>query len=553
MAGKILSIEIGYTVTKFCLTDYKARNPRVYRYARIRTPENVMQDGELNPTEEYITLLYNTIAENRLHSKQVIFSVTSPKIASREVIVPFVKDDRIPALVKANAGDYFPVDLDQYELGHLVLGTTEDNLGNKKLRLLVLAAPKILVESYRKLAEALNMRLAAIDYSGNSIYQIIKNDCKEGVQMVIKADEQSAILTILKDQSIVLQRSVPYGVDEAIQTIQSNRAFEVYHYNDALDLASRKTCISLSLNARELLEAEEEDVESLDLMTARQSVTESLGMLINGINRVMDYYSSRNPGMQIEKIFLTGLGARIVGLNKLLTNELGIRVSVLNKLESYNIDRYFREGKFGEYVACVGAVIAPVGFVTTEKQRKNMARKSGSSDMTGAAWLLLTGGVLIAITLLAVSILSLKTQKEEYSANLQRLEELQEIREIYAQYNAMKSSYEDVRRLYACTETYNEALLDFISEMEEKMPSDIHVLTMNAGLDSVSMNIEVNSKEEMANTIQQLRSFESLANITVAGAQDTVEDSGNRKVSFTINCFYKTRQELEAGKTGTEG
>lgn len=544
MASKVLSIEVGANVTRICLTDYKVKNPKVYKYTKVATPEGVFTDGEITVTEELVSLLKSAISENKMNCKQVVFPITSSRIASREITIPLVKEKKIDAMVHANASDYFPIDLSQYELGYILLGT---DYANNLYRLQVLAAPQSLLENYKQLAGALGMQMVAADYSGNSIYQMVKGECREGVKMVVKADENSSIVTVIKNESIVLQRTVPYGVDDAVQTILDNRAFGVSSYDEALKLAIRKTCMKLTINARDVIETEDTEDDDAALLSAKEDVASSLEMLINGVARIMDYYTSRNNGETVDKIFITGIGSDFSGLSKLMTNELGVKTVGLKHLEGQTLEKSFKDGMFGEYIACVGAVIAPVGLVGTEKGGKAEGKKgSGGNDFTAAAYLLLIGGTFIAIVLIAVSILNLTAEKTRYNRDVQRLNDLAEIRSIYDKYSATQVAYDQVEQLYAITENHNEELLAFISEMEEKMPTNIRVQTFSAALDNVTMNIEVNNKEEMANAVQKLRNFDTLANVTVMGVTDELDEEGGRTVTFTVSCIYKTMEQMKA-------
>ena len=76
----------------------------------------------LQPTQEYADHLVNALGTNGIHTRRVIFTISSTRVASREVQIPNVKANKIEALVKTNANDYFPVDLTQYEIGHYLAG-----------------------------------------------------------------------------------------------------------------------------------------------------------------------------------------------------------------------------------------------------------------------------------------------------------------------------------------------------------------------------------------------------------------------------------------------
>ena len=541
MAEKVLSLEIGMHTTRICMTDYKVKNPKVYAHAKFPTPKGSIIDGEIQVTEELVDTIKSTLSANKMNCKQVVFTVASSKIANREIVIPKAKPKQIASLIANNASDYFPIDLSQYELGHVILGTVQEN-SIEKYKALVLAFPLSLLESYREMAHAIGKQIAAIDYSGHSIYQMVKNECDEGVQMVVKIDEESSIVTILKEKTIVLQRNVAYGINDALATIMETPAFMAPTYEEAVDLSTRKTCTKLSISAKQMIEAEEEEEDAM-LLAGKQAVANSLKMIINGIGRIMDYHASRNNGEGVEQIYITGMGANFSGLSKLLTNELGVKTKGLVHLEGFNIEKAFKDGLFGEYIACIGAAVAPLGLVSDKKDKDNKAKKAGN-DYTGASVLLLIGGTLIGIALVAVSYMNYMQAEQEYNNNIRRMNELVDIRGLHANYLVTEDAYGQIQKLYAVTENHNENMLQFISELEEKMPANIRVKTFSAMLDNVTMNIEVDTKEEMAVALQELRHMKSVETVTVMGVSDDVDENDNRVVTFTVSCIYKTMEQM---------
>ena len=53
MNNRVLSIEIGNSFTKICEMDYKVKKPKVYKVLTVETPEGIVVDGMLQPTQEY--------------------------------------------------------------------------------------------------------------------------------------------------------------------------------------------------------------------------------------------------------------------------------------------------------------------------------------------------------------------------------------------------------------------------------------------------------------------------------------------------------------------
>ncbi len=101
--ARVLSIEIGYLLTRVCELDYKSKAPKVYKSFTVPTLGGVMNDGAVEPDLHYVEGIRSALRENGVKTKKVVFSITSSKIATREVMIPAVKENRIASLVKANA------------------------------------------------------------------------------------------------------------------------------------------------------------------------------------------------------------------------------------------------------------------------------------------------------------------------------------------------------------------------------------------------------------------------------------------------------------------
>ena len=93
-AQRVLSIEIGYSLTQVCEMDFRSKHPQVYGVFSMKTPDGILNDGAISPTESYIQELKSYIAANGMTAKKVIFAVSSTKIASREATIPMVKENK---------------------------------------------------------------------------------------------------------------------------------------------------------------------------------------------------------------------------------------------------------------------------------------------------------------------------------------------------------------------------------------------------------------------------------------------------------------------------
>lgn len=542
MNNRVLSIEIGNSFTKICEIDYKVKKPKVYKVLTVETPEGVVVDGMLQPTQEYADHLVNALGTNGIRTKRVIFTISSTRVASREVQIPNVKANKIEALVKTNANDYFPVDLTQYEIGHyLAGGLTEEG----KLRVMALAVPKALLDSYYQLAQMCGWEVECFDYSSNSLYQILRDEKSEKVTMMIKIDENSTIVTVLSAGKVLLQRTVAYGVQDAIETMIASGVYAVNDPMSAVERFQKKTCLNRVLHQGDKLweenagRWEDEDAGNVEVTAARQKITATLEPLIVGVNRVIDFYDSRNGDTPIERTYVTGLGGSFSGMSKLFTNCLERKVHTLSDMEDkIGMSKAIRSTRPAAYISCLGAVLAPVGLIDKSQQKaKGMTVVSGT-NYTFVSVAVLVLGVILSIAMAVTSLTRYFGTVAENVALQARVEELQPAQTVYNEYLSTAAQYDKYKYLYEYTENPNENLVEFINELEQILPSSFWTNSFSSDMEGISMSVTVEGKAAAARTILNIRNMESIEDVQISNITDAQNELGESAVTFSITGTY---------------
>ena len=542
MNNRVLSIEIGNSFTKICEMDYKVKKPKVYKVLTVETPEGIVVDGMLQPTQEYADHLVNALGTNGIRTKKVLFTISSTRVASREVQIPNVKASKIEALVKTNASDYFPVDLTQYEIGHYLAGGLAEN---GKLRVMALAVPKALLNSYYQLAQMCGWEVECFDYSSNSLYQILRDEKSEKVTMVIKIDENSTIVTVLSAGKVLLQRTVAYGVQDAIDTMIASGAYAVNDPMSAVERFQKKTCLNRVLHPGDKVweenagRWEDEDAGNVEVTAARQKITASLEPLIVGVSRVIDFYDSRNSENPIEKSYVTGLGGSFSGMSKLFTNCLERKVHTLSDMDDkIGMSKAIRSTRPAAYISCLGAVLAPVGLIDKSQQKgKGMTVVSGT-NYTFVSVAVLVLGVILSIAMAVTSLTRYFGTVAENVALQARVEELQPAQTVYNEYLSAAAQYDKYKYLYEYTENPNENLVEFINELEQILPSSFWTNSFSSDMEGISMSVTVEGKAAAARTILNIRNMESIEDVQISNITDTQNELGESAVTFSITGTY---------------
>ena len=531
--AKILSIEAEASQIRVAEVEVRGKKGRIYNCFCIPAPQGAVEDGQIRDTKTLGENLKAELSQRKIKTKKVYFVTGSTRIASREVRIPFVKANRIQSIVEANATDYFPIDVSKYVLSYSVIDVESQRLEDgkeetKQYYLMVYAAPKAISAAYSEFAENAGLTMTGITYTGDSIYHSVKDEYAKGTHILVKVEYTGTSITVIRDGELTLQRNINYGVDSAAETVRAFPEFgDRLDANEALDVLCSRKCINPFLD----MESFDEEISDEDrkLETARAEVTESLRYLIGNISRIMDYYISRHTDTNFDSIVCCGLGAQVKGLMQLLTNELGQQVDVLQEFKNFVLPA---SGDTQE-VCLYAAVLSPGTSGVNLMDKINRKKKEKKETLSGAIIICVVGTVA-GVVLTAAGYANRIYQQHEQERLNQRISEESSIEEIYSAYTNAKAQYDNYQNMYQYTNTPNEGLKTFIEELEEKMPSDITVENFSSTGTQVSFSMRVGSKSAAANTIMQLRTFESLSTVTTTG----IDEAEDGTVSLSVLCTY---------------
>lgn len=541
--AKILSIEVEASQVRVAEVEVRGKKGRIYNCFCLPAPQGAVEDGQIRDTKTLGENLKAELSQRKIKTKKVYFVTGSTRIASREVRIPFVKANRIQSIVEANATDYFPIDVSKYVLSYSVIDVESQRLEDgkeetKQYYLMVYAAPKAISAAYSEFAENAGLTMTGITYTGDSIYHSVKDEYAKGTHILVKVEYTGTSITVIRDGELTLQRNINYGVDSAAETVRAFPEFgDRLDANEALDVLCSRKCINPFLD----MESFDEEISDEDrkLETARAEVTESLRYLIGNISRIMDYYISRHTDTNFDSIVCCGLGAQIKGLMQLLTNELGQQVDVLQEFKNFALPA---SGDTQE-VCLYAAVLSPGTSGVNLMDKVNRKKKEKKETLSGAIIICVVGTVA-GVVLTAAGYANRIYQQHEQERLNQRISEESSIEEIYSAYTNAKAQYDNYQNMYQYTNTPNEGLKTFIEELEEKMPSDITVESFSSTGTQVSFSMRVGSKSAAANTIMQLRTFESLSTVTTTG----IDEAEDGTVSLSVLCTYSDPAPLDSSE-----
>ncbi|MBE5935121.1 MAG: hypothetical protein E7262_04950 [Lachnospiraceae bacterium] len=545
MASKrVLSVELGVQTTRICEIDYNGKKKTIVNTCVFDTPEGTVEDGYVRNKDILAVSIKAAMQKKLMTAKEVIFSISSSKISNREVNMPFLPDKQIGDYIKTNAKDYIVIpEIEKYVITHKKLEEITDAEG-KKLRILVLAAPNDLIETYYELSQVMGLQIIAIDYAGNSSYQVLKRQNYRGVNVIVQLNEASTLINIMKGNVLLLQRTVAYGVNSVVDAAMACGEFDIIDRKTAMDKLLSDTLVNPKLNESAIDDValsymdSNNDVYSQQIkqMKAKDQVTDAFNYLINNTIRVLDYYTSKFPEERVENIYLAGIGSRIKGILPLFKNEVFSEIKRIENVIGVDFSKNcgITNDEKSDYIVVAGACIDAVDFVP----------KAYAEDMKNKQTDVFANRIAIAVGIIGVGILvyfggNYIINKAANSALKTRKNQLASVETLLSDIERAELSLNNAKGVYVGTMEFSYLINAFFEEIQGCIPSGTKFESFTYQKDSITIDAKATSFEQVGEFVKNLKECTLVGSVAVNGIS-VAQDKG--VVVYEFSAIIAPRQ-----------
>ena len=504
MANKFLTIYVSSDMIRIAeITKNGKDQVLLSNAAEIATPAGCFNDGYLTDVTATAEAVRTAIFGRGFSSKDVIFTIASKKIASKEVEMPYVKNMRkLQQVLQANSGDYFPMSgSGDYVFAYSLLEEVTMNVegATKRFyRISAVAAPMDLVRCYYELADELKLSVKHIDYFGNSVIQLLKLQMQPGrTDLVLQIEMDQTYVNVMRGKTLVLQRNVNYGKTAVINALMDVKKISE---KDARTLLSNEALLDQHVTADEYAQAVQ-------------------GM-VNGIGRAVEYHRTKNandPSATLQGIKVFGEGSAIAGIEKILERELGARVEHFDTLAGVTIkgQAALKAEEVLRYLPNIGSVIDPMDLVISSGKKSAIE----SSDMVKYLKIVLGVSAVIMLGWTGITFIQHKVAKDardQMQANIDAIADIEQIRQDYV----------NAQYLFAALDTFkyekenpNNLMPQFIGDLEKILPNDTVINGIDATDGTVTFEVttgwHTTAKNEVADIMVQLQNLSYVKKLEV--------------------------------------
>lgn len=344
LSKNIVSIDIGSYEIKIVEGKKVNNSIKIKKNFSLKTPEGSYDDGHIKDDRALYEVLRNGLKENKVSTKTAFLSIKSTDIITREIPFPAVSIKDIDGMLQYQLEEYLPMDISRYVIQYKIIGSYFVE-NQEKLKVLVVAAPKEIVEKHYFLLNELDLKPEVLDYQSNSISKLM--DFAEIInENLLVYDKTVAFVDLGHSNTNVLV--VKNG------KLQTSRPFKLSGkglHNDIQNILSiQKNDVEEKLRSIGDIFITKEDYS--DSSRLENIIRRSLDNIIMEIDNIIKYYISKEIENEINLIVLTGGLSNFQGVDKLFEDYYNIETVVLKDVNRVNI-----QNSTNKYISCIGALL----------------------------------------------------------------------------------------------------------------------------------------------------------------------------------------------------
>ena len=306
----VIALDIGSSSIKLVKLNQAKKGWEMEKLGIAYLPPEAIVDGSIIDSMSITGAITSLIKENAIKVKDTVSSLTGHSVIIKKVSMPAMTEEELSESIQWEAEQYIPFPMTDVNIDFQILG--EDTEGRGQMDVMLVAVKKEVINDYVNVIKEAGLNPVIIDVDSFALENMMELNYTfapdENVAMVNIGASITSI-SIIAGGVTVFTRSIPMGGNQYIEEIQRN--FNI-SFKEAEDIKLGK---------------ESGSMEPVELSSVMNAVSTNLTM---EVKRSVDFFLGGSPGVVINKILLSGGGAKTKGLAELMQESTAIPVEVVN-------------------------------------------------------------------------------------------------------------------------------------------------------------------------------------------------------------------------------
>lgn len=308
--SSVLGIDIGSHSIKIVEVAKSGAKSKLLAAGSIATPPGALTSNSSADQEAIAVAVKKLLKDTGATSREANIALPESQVFTRVIDVPQLSSRELASAIKWEAEQYVPLPLDQVNLDFSVLRDSKQT-GKPTMEVLLVAAPKALIERYLTLLELAELAPIAIETEIIAAARALsRTSLNLKTVLIASLGAQTTDFAILQDGILAFTRSISSGGEALSRALAQKLEFDVSQAEEY------KKTYGLETNKLEgkIVEA----------------VKPIMDTIIGEMKRAVAFYAERYPNRRIEAILLSGGTAKLPGMVVYIATEMNIETQLGN-------------------------------------------------------------------------------------------------------------------------------------------------------------------------------------------------------------------------------
>jgi len=320
---RVLGIDIRADRIKIAQLDMKAdKTPEVTDYVIMDLPENLRNNGFVDSPEDMGNFLAEIINKHGFSTKECVFTLGGRNAFVRGITMPPMTAAELSQAVLWDSAQYVPYEADTYYVDHAVYGDI-DSEGQQPV--VLVAAPKNIVDSIVKIAEQVELNILQISIDVLAVYRLIGDEMQNFI--LLEFGRTYSLLTIFQKGAPVAQRSIPGGTISFAKVIAEKMNVSVM---DALEILRGENLLTGS---------------AIENQSVKEALVLEVENVVKECRRTTEYYILNKKDASFSNLVVCCNDIIVPGLTETMNDRIDMKVINFSVLEKINFDSRFEKKK----------------------------------------------------------------------------------------------------------------------------------------------------------------------------------------------------------------
>lgn len=284
----------------------------------VPTPSPGMQSESPFDHQELAQVINKLVSDAKITTNKVSISLPENHIFTKVIDMPILSEKELSSAIYWEAEEHIPAPIETMSLAWSILKIPKDAVAEKKMQVLLVAAPIQLIKRYQSILELSGLSVVSVETETLSIIRGVIKDHNSPTSIIMNIGSLNTSISIVQAGSIVFNYSIPLGGIALTRAIASDFGLsgtQAEEYKKTYGLSDKNLGGKVGV-----------------------AIEPIFANILTEVRKAIAFYNEKyKNAFPINQILLTGGSANLPGIDVYFVRNIGIETVIANPWKMLNV------------------------------------------------------------------------------------------------------------------------------------------------------------------------------------------------------------------------